>query len=191
MTITPKDVLAFWFDPNVEAVWFDRDEALDAQIRERFGATWEAAVRGDLDNWADTPEGWLALLIVLDQFSRNLHRDDARAWSADVKAQAVALVGIARGDDRRLAPAERLFAYMPLEHAEDVSLQRHCVQLFEAMLAHVPATERERFEGFLDFARRHHDVIERFGRFPHRNAMLGRRSTPDEQAYLDSPGAGF
>lgn len=191
MSITPQDVLEFWFDPASEARWYVRDSAFDTQIRERFGDALDAAVRGNLDDWAGSPQGWLALLIVLDQFSRNIHRDDARAWGADCKAQALAVAGIASGDDARLSPLQRVFAYMPLEHAEDLSLQRRCVGLFEQLVSHVPASERERFEDFLDYARRHHDVIERFGRFPHRNADLGRNSTPTERDYLASPGSGF
>ena len=191
MLATPADVLDFWFDSTAQARWFARDDAFDAQIRDHFGATLAAATRGALDHWTGTPEGWLALLIVLDQFSRNIHRDDARAWDADDMAQAIAMAGIARGDDQRLAPEQRLFTYLPLEHAEDRALQQHCVGLFEQLVAQVPPSERERFEGFLDYAHRHHDVIERFGRFPHRNAALGRRDTPAEQAYLASPGTGF
>ena len=191
MLTTPKDVLDFWFAPDVDPRWFARDDAFDAQVRRRFGTTLEAATRGDLDDWATTPQGWLALLIVLDQFSRNIHRADPRAWAADAKAQALAQAGIARGDDQRLPPLRRLFAYLPLEHAEDLALQQHCVRLFEQLVAQLPHEERPPFEDFLDYARRHHDVIRRFGRFPHRNAVLGRRSTPAEQAYLASPGSGF
>jgi uncharacterized protein (DUF924 family) len=188
---TPEDVLEFWFDPAAEVHWFDRDAAFDAHVRARFGAALDAAVRGELDGWAVTPEGWLALLIVLDQFSRNIYRDDGRAWIHDAKAQALAQAGIARGDDQSLAPLRRLFAYLPLEHAEDISLQRHCVQLFERLVEALPAGQRAQFENFLDYARRHHAVIERFGRFPHRNAVLGRPSTDAEQAYLARPGSGF
>ena len=191
MLSTPADVLSFWFDNASEALWYERNDAFDAAIRARFGDTLEAALRGDLDDWAQTPESWLALLIVRDQFSRNLYRDDARAWSADEGTQVLALDGIARGDDQQLAPAQRVFAYMPLEHAESRVLQKHCVHLFERLVASQPVTERPRVQGFLDYARRHHDVIERFGRFPHRNAMLGRPDTPAEQAYLATPGAGF
>lgn len=187
----PEDVLEFWFDPAVEAHWFDRDDAFDAQVRERFGAALEAAAHDKLDEWSDTPEGWLALLIVLDQFSRNIYRDDARAWAYDAKAQRLALEGIARGDDQRLAPLQRLFVYLPLEHAEDLALQSHCVQLFGRLADQLPAGQRAPFEGFLDYARRHHDVIERFGRFPHRNAVLGRPNTDAELAYLARPGSGF
>ena len=114
----PTDVLDFWFADDSRSHWYERDDAFDAAIRERFGDTLDAARRGDLDHWAQTPEGWLALLIVRDQFSRNLYRDDARAWSADPMTQVLALDGIARGDDLRLTPLQRVFAYMPLEHAE-------------------------------------------------------------------------
>jgi len=188
---TPADVLDFWFDSDSEALWYERNDAFDAAIGERFGDTLEAALRGDLDSWADTPEGWLALLIVRDQFSRNLYRHDARAWAGDPGTQVLALDGIAQGYDQRLAPMQRVFAYMPLEHAESPVLQQHCVRLFERLLACQPEAQRPRFQNYLDYARRHHDVIARFGRFPHRNAVLGRTDTPAEQAYLATPGAGF
>ncbi|WP_266180615.1 DUF924 family protein [Dyella humicola] len=191
MPTTPKDVLDFWFDAAAEAVWFDNDQVFDARIRDRFGDVLEAAARGELDHWTATPGGWLALLIVLDQFSRNIHRSDARAWAADAKAQAMALAGIARGDDLRLSPLQRLFAYLPLEHAEDSALQQRSVDLFGQLLAQSPASEQVRYEDFLDYARRHRDVIDRFGRFPHRNAALGRTSTPEEREYLTRPGSGF
>ena len=191
MLASPQDVLTFWFDLATEPYWFRSSDAFDARIRERFGATLEAATRGELDGWANAPAGWLALLIVLDQFSRNIHRHDPRAWSADLQAQAIATVGIARGDDQRLTPSQRLFAYLPLEHAEDLELQQHCVHLFERLVAQLPVDEQSRFKDFLDYARRHHDVIERFGRFPHRNAILGRASTPAEHAYLARPNSGF
>jgi len=191
MSVTPEEVLDFWFDPAARPRWFERDGDFDASVRQRFGPTLEAAAHGQLDDWAATPRGWLALLIVLDQFSRNIHRDDARAWSADPTSQTIALVGIARGDDQRLEPLQRLFVYLPLEHAEDLALQQHCVHLFERLLAQMPEDGREPFQGFLDYARRHHDVINRFGRFPHRNAVLGRSSTPEEAAYLAQPGSGF
>lgn len=191
MSPTPADVLDFWFDSAGEARWFEQSDAFDAIIRERFGETLAAARRGELDTWAQSPEGWLALLIVRDQFSRNLYRDDARAWADDAATQAIALEGMARGYDRQLPPLQRVFAYLPLEHAESLGLQKHCVRLFETLAASQPAFDRARFENFLDYARRHHDVIDRFGRFPHRNAVLGRADTPAEQAYLATPGSGF
>ncbi len=189
MPITAEDVLDFWF-ANADH-WFIPNADFDAKIRAQFGQVATDAANGDLDAWTSTPSGWLALLILLDQFPRNVYRGDARAWAQDDKAQRVALSGIARGEDRQLPVMQRVFAYLPLEHAEDSALQRRSVALFEALCVAVPSDERERFEGFLDYARRHRDVIERFGRFPHRNAALGRVSNAEESNYLAQPGAGF
>ncbi|NMW25643.1 DUF924 domain-containing protein [Rhodanobacter denitrificans] len=191
MPATAQDVLDFWFAEAGTAHWFAADAAFDAQIRARFGAAVEAAANDRLDDWADTPSGWLALLILLDQFPRNLYRHDPRAWAADASAQRVALSGLARSDDRQLPAVQRVFAYLPLEHAEDSALQQRSGELFEALCAEVPTEQRKQFEEFLDYARRHREVIARFGRFPHRNATLGRASTPEEMLYLAQPGAGF
>lgn len=191
MPATAQDVLDFWFAEANAAHWFAADDAFDARIRERFGSAVQAAADGRLDDWARTPSGWLALLILLDQFPRNLYRNDPRAWAADAGAQRVALSGLARGDDRQLPAVQRVFAYLPLEHAEDPALQRRSVALFEALLAEAVAEQRRPFEDYLDYARRHREVIARFGRFPHRNAALGRPSTPEELHYLAQPGAGF
>ena len=191
MSPTAEAVLAFWFAEESAAHWFAADAAFDAQIRTRFGAVATAAADGELDGWTRTPLGWLALLILLDQFSRNLHRNDAKAWAQDPKALSLALAGIERGDDQALPPLQRVFAYLPLEHAEDLAVQHRSVALFEALCAESQPEQRASFEGFLDYARRHRDVIERFGRFPHRNAVLGRSSTAEEAIYLAQPGAGF
>jgi uncharacterized protein (DUF924 family) len=191
MPATAQDVLDFWFAEANAAHWFSTDAGFDAQIRERFGEAAEAAAADRLDDWAATPSGWLALLILLDQFPRNLYRNDPRAWAADASAQRVALSGLARGDDRQLPAVQRVFAYLPLEHAEDPALQRRSVALFEALAAEAEPGWRALFEDYLDYARRHHQVIARFGRFPHRNAVLGRPSTPEELHYLAQPGAGF
>lgn len=191
MSPAAQDVLAFWFAEENAVHWFAADAAFDAQIRERFGAVVETAASGALDSWATLPLSWLALLILLDQFSRNLYRNDPRAWAQDGRTQALALAGIASGNDRQLPPLQRVFVYLPLEHAEDIGLQRRSVSLFEALCAEVSPEQRARFEGFLDYARRHHEVIERFGRFPHRNAALGRRDTPSEALYLALPDSGF
>ncbi len=188
---TPSDVLDFWFAPANAEHWFVRDEGFDARIRERFGTTVEQASTGALASWQDTPRGWLACLIVLDQFSRNIFRNDPRAWAQDVAARDIALAGIARGNDRRLPPLWRVFAYLPLEHAEDTVLQQRSVQLFSALREAAPEDQAARFDGYLDYAQRHADVIARFGRFPHRNAILGRTSTAEEQAWLAQPGSGF
>lgn len=191
MPTTAQDVLDFWFAEANATRWFAVDDAFDAQIRERFGAAAKAAAEGRLDDWARTPPGWLALLILLDQFPRNLYRNDPRAWAADASAQRVALSGLARGDDRQLPAVQRVFAYLPLEHAENPALQQRSVALFEAVAAEAEPAQRALFEDYLDYARRHQQLIARFGRFPHRNTALGRSSTPDELHYLAQPGAGF
>ena len=186
-----EDVLAFWFADAHVPQWFAGNPGFDEQIRQQFAATVDAAISGQLDEWAQTPGGWLALLIVLDQFPRNLYRRDARACASDDKALAIALTGLDRGDDQGLPALQRAFAYMPLEHAEDLSLQKRCVDLFTLLCAAVVPEQRALPETFLDYARRHQRVIQRFGRFPHRNALLGRTSTRAEQDYLATPGAGF
>ena len=191
MPADAREVLDFWFDPAHAAYWFDSSEEFDSEIRHRFGGLVKAAASGQLDVWTAEPDRWLALLILLDQFPRNIHRGDARAWASDVKAQRVAVSGLADAFDRRLPPLQRVFAYLPLEHAEDIGLQRYSVALFEALHAQVAVEQRERFGNFLDYARRHREVIARFGRFPHRNAVLGRVDTPQEALYLAQAAAGF
>lgn len=204
-------VLAFWFgDPaphdaaGIAArnrVWFGRDAGFDAQIRRRFADPagndptrtdlLSAAARGDLDGWLRSAPEALALLIVLDQFPRNLYRADARAFALDHKARALALAALAHGLDAALAPIERMFMYLPLEHAEDLAMQDRCVALFTALRDQAPPALRSEFESFLDYAQRHRAVIARYGRFPHRNAALGRVNHAAEIAYLATPGAGF
>ena len=191
MPVDAGRVFDFWFNPAHAAHWFAADARFDEQIRQRFGAAVVAAAQGQLDEWTGTAASWLALLILLDQFPRNLHRGDVRSWAADVKAQRIALSGLADGFDQSLPPLQRVFAYLPLEHAEDMALQQRSVSLFEALHAEAPLEQRERYAMFLDYARRHREVIARFGRFPHRNAVLNRTDTPDEVSYLAQPGAGF
>ena len=191
MPARSQEVLDFWFDPAHVAHWFAADASFDARIGERFGTTTKQAVQGQSDHWAASPDSWLALLILLDQFPRNLYRGSAGAWAADVKAQRVALSGLDDGFDQFLPPLQRVFAYLPLEHAEDPGLQQRSVSLFEALHASAPPAQRARYADFLDYARRHCEVIARFGRFPHRNAALGRASSLDEKVYLAEPGAGF
>jgi uncharacterized protein (DUF924 family) len=191
--LDPHDVLDFWFgEPGsaeygtVRKMWFHKDEAFDARLRERFGALLDAACAGELDAWAATPEGAVALLIVLDQFSRNCHRGTPRAFAADERALAIARQLVASGADRALpTPQHRVFAYLPFEHAESMDVQRESLRLFGELKAE-PACE-----GYYDYAVRHADVIERFGRFPHRNAQLGRASSEAELAFLREPGSSF
>jgi uncharacterized protein (DUF924 family) len=195
-----EEVLAFWFGPSPDdagtiasqgARWFARDEDLDAGIRERFAPLREDAVAGRLDAWLGAPRGRLALIVLVDQFSRNLFRGDARAFEHDPLARRWTLAGIEAGCDRALRAIERVFFYLPLEHSESLADQQRAVALFAALRDDVPASLREPFAGFLDYAQRHRDVIERFGRFPHRNGVLGRVSSAEERAYLAEPGAGF
>lgn len=189
-----QEVLDFWFGaPGSEehgkarAVWFRKDERFDADIRERFGALVEQAVAGGLREWDEEgPHGLLARIIVLDQFTRNAFRSTPASFAGDVLALAAARKLVDSGADRELAPFQRAFAYMPFEHAEDAAMQERAVELFTAL-----AREHEGFGDMLDYAHRHRGVIARFGRFPHRNAILGRASTPDETEYLQQPGAGF
>jgi uncharacterized protein (DUF924 family) len=186
------EVLDFWFgtDDAVDKRWFGGGEAFDREIGERFGATIDAALAGRLDGWAATPDGALALVVVLDQFTRNVHRGTPQAFGGDARALAVARRLIDDGAAAALPPLRRWFVLMPLEHAEDAALQDECVRRFEALLADA-GPHREAIASALDYARRHRDVIARFGRFPHRNDILGRTSTPDEVEFLRQPGSRF
>jgi uncharacterized protein (DUF924 family) len=183
---TPADVLAFWFAGDVSsrrAVWFQKDDDFDGGCRALLDAH-EAAKRGELDHWAATAEGALALLILLDQLSRNLHRGSAEAFAADPHARAIASAAVARGFDRALTPVQRMLVYLPFEHSEDMVDQDRSVALFETLRGDLG-------DQTIDYAIRHRDVIRRFGRFPHRNAVLGRANTAAEDDYLKEPGAGF
>lgn len=175
------EVLAFWFSERVEPLWFRSDPALDVEIRDRFGALVASAAAGALDDWLETPAGALALVILLDQFPRNIYRGTPQAFAADAKARAVADRALALGHDRAVEPTWRLFFYLPFEHSEQRADQQRSLELFTA-LGDVK---------LLDYAVRHHEIIARFGRFPHRNAVLGRPSTAEERAFLTQPGAAF
>jgi uncharacterized protein (DUF924 family) len=193
-------VLDFWFgacdsdgalDPAKQKMWFGDGRRHDAAIREKFGALHQSACRGELDAWAGTPRGRMALIILLDQFSRHVHRGTPLAFAQDPAAQRLALDGVNGGADRKLIPAQRSFFYLPFEHAEDVELQRLSVRCFEDLSHAVAPAHQKDYDSFLDYARRHLAIIERFGRFPHRNAMLGRTSTSEEIAFLKQPGSSF
>lgn len=196
-----EDVLDFWFgacgadgslDPAKRKMWFGDGRKYDAAIRERFGALHERAARGELDRtWPATPPGRLALIVVLDQFSRHIHRDTPAAFAQDPAAQRLALDGIRENVDRELIPAQRCFFYLPLEHAEDMELQRLCVRCFDGLARTVALEWRKEYESYLDYAHRHRDIIERFKRFPHRNTVLGRESTAAEKKFLEQPGSSF
>ena len=182
-------ILRFWFGPGPDAPreqWFRKDPAFDAQIAERFGALVEQALIGAYAAWDAAPPSALAHILLLDQFTRNIHRDSPRAFAGDALALAAARAMVARSDDQALPPLRRVFVYLPFEHAEDRAAQQESLRLFAA-LSQADAS----FAEFDDYARRHAAVIERFGRFPHRNAVLGRTSTPEELAFLEQPGSRF
>jgi uncharacterized protein (DUF924 family) len=180
-----EDILHFWFEDDPDAyrwAWFRRDDAFDATIRAGFATMLEPARAGALDDWAATPEGALALVILLDQFPRNLYRDSALAFASDAHALSMARrVVLERRMDLALRPMQRLFLYLPFEHAEDLAAQNISVALLEGLRDHKAHAAPG---GTIDHAWRHRDEILRFGRFPYRNAALGRDSTPAELAYL-------
>jgi uncharacterized protein (DUF924 family) len=195
-----ESVLDYWFgelsaegtpSPQITGRWFRGGPSADDEIRTRFGDDVARACAGELDYWADTPRGRLALVILLDQFTRNLHRGSGQAFAGDPRALGLACEAIDAGDDRKLRPVERYFLYMPLEHAESVEMQHRSVGLFESLLEESPAAGRGLFEGAVEWARRHAAVIERFGRFCSRNAALGRESTAEEREFLGDHSAGF
>lgn len=174
-------VLAFWFAPENQPFWFDKDIGFDRRVREELGALHESAATGRLDDWQETAEGMLALVLLLDQASRNLYRGDPRAFAHDSKTATLVMHSLARCLDTGLTPAQRYFFYMPLMHSEELDHQAMCCALM-AKLGN---------EEGLYFARLHHAVIERFGRFPHRNAVLGRAPTEKEAAYMNRGGLSF
>jgi len=175
-------ILDFWLDETGPEHWFVKDEALDRTVRERFGAAYERAAAGLCDDWRRSPEGCLALLILLDQFPRNMFRNSCRAFATDAKARGLARWGLARGSDGEVAPAARQIFLLPLQHSEDLADQALCVSLTADRL---PGTDS------YDYAIQHRDIIRRFGRFPHRNALLGRETTDEEAAFLAEPGSAF
>ena len=187
----PQEILEFWFGDRARSLWFERDADFDALIRNRFEATHQAALDGRLESWEGAAEGCLALVVLLDQFPRNMYRGSARAFAADGKARAVADRAVARGHDRTLPPDRRWFFYLPFEHSEDLADQRRAVALFRAHAEATTGADRERALELLDYAQRHLAAIERFGRFPHRNELLGRETSEDEAAYLRDPRSWF
>jgi uncharacterized protein (DUF924 family) len=191
--IDSEDVLSFWFGDAVRPreEWFRRNDAFDGEIVARFGETLERTARGELDGWMASPRGRLALIIVLDQFSRNAFRNGARAFAQDARAQSVARQGIDAGEDKRLSHIERNFVYMPLMHAEDRVAQARAVALFEQLATESPPELAQWLAASAGYARKHRDIVDRFGRFPHRNAVLGRESTGEEVEFLTQPGSSF
>lgn len=201
---TPAEVWAWWFGPPSEAwsdaeitkrrmhVWFGGGPAVDAELSARFGATVRAALAGELESWLDHHVGRMALLLALDQFTRNLYRGTAEAFAGDPRARAVLARARAEGDLHSARPVERFFLALPLEHHEDRASQAEAVAMTRALADEMAHTEaKATFENIYDYAVRHQVVVERFGRFPHRNAVLGRESTAEEIAFLQTPGSSF
>jgi uncharacterized protein (DUF924 family) len=176
-----RQILDFWLVETDAEKWFTRDEAFDAEIRERFTDLHARAAAGELAHWRGTPEGCLAEIILLDQFSRNLYRDDPRAFAADELAREVLALALARDFDAAMSQDEKRFLYMPLQHSENIDDQTRSVALFRTL----------EDDNTFQYTLRHQEIIARFGRFPHRNAALGRASTPEEIAFLKEPNSSF
>lgn len=181
MAATPQDIIGFWTQAGPTR-WFSAKPAFDETIRLRFEPTHHAAARGAYDGWAEDAPGGLALLILLDQFPRNLYRGSAHAFATDLKARAIARAAIAEGFDRATEPLLRPFFYLPFEHSEDLADQDACIALCQRLADETGDADT------LKWAQMHRDIIARFGRFPHRNPMLGRTTTAEEQAFLDEGG---
>jgi uncharacterized protein (DUF924 family) len=178
----PGDILAFWFEELEPKQWFEKDLALDTEIRNRFFAIHEKARQCELSAWRENPSGRLAEVIVLDQFSRNFFRDTPRAFAYDSLALALSQEAIRMNDDQKITPSERVFLYLPFMHSESKIIHEKAVELFSSLKG---------FEANLEYELKHKAIIDRFGRFPHRNEVLGRVSTTEELAFLKTPGSSF
>jgi len=193
-------ILHYWFGTSADdaevireksALWWKKDPKVDEEMRQRFEITLEAESQGELESWGKIPRGQLARILLLDQFPRNMYRGTARAFAYDERARRLAHEALDQGVDRKLRPVERVFLYLPFEHSENAQDQAASVRLFAALLEEVPTTLKQPFRNFLDFAKKHKEIIDGFGRFPHRNALLGRDSTTEELEFLKRPGSSF
>ncbi|MFJ5297621.1 DUF924 family protein [Pseudomonas sp. NPDC088368] len=200
MTSPWLPVLAWWFgsaeSPTEIAkakntLWFGKKASQDTDARQRFGALVDQALQGELSDWTETPEGWLALVLLLDQLPRMIFRDSPMAYAGDKRAQELVQEGLTLERDLWLAPLQRTFIYLVLEHTEHLAAQDDAIQRFTELLPLMPESERGYFKQTLDYAKKHRVVIDRFGRFPHRNEVLERDSTEEEMAFLKGPGSRF
>ncbi len=184
-------ILNFWFgekaftDPQYREQWFSKDAAFDRTLASQFLPLYQRGVAGELESWRSTPESALAYTLLFDQFPRNMFRGTANAYATDGKALSCAKAAVAAGLDSQLPPLLRVFFYLPFEHSEKLADQRYSLKLFDRLVQY-PG-----MESFIDYARRHAEVVKRFGRFPHRNAVLGRPNTAEEEAFLQQPGSSF
>jgi uncharacterized protein (DUF924 family) len=195
-----ESILEYWFGTEADdlvaanqhaALWWKKNPKIDEEIRDRFASLLDAAANGNLDDWLTDPHGRLAMIILVDQFSRNMYRDTPRSFAFDAFSQNWCKSGLDSGADRLLRPIERVFFNLPLEHSESLQDQQRSVALSKELAESVPDAHRELFDGFLNYAVRHCEIVQRFGRFPHRNAILGRESTDEEIAFLQQPGSSF
>jgi uncharacterized protein (DUF924 family) len=184
---TPREILQFWFSERARPLWFEKDSVFDADIRARFGPMVHKAQMGGFEDWCASPDGALALLLLIDQFARNIHRGEAKAFLGDARAREVADQAIARGFDKRFPFPDRNFFYLPFEHCETLANQDRYIALMEACVREFGEVAAEN----LDYGHRHRNIINRFGRFPHRNAALGRETTEEEAEFLKGPNSSF
>lgn len=200
MNAVRDELLSLWFGENDDdaevartqaELWWGKSAATDEMLGARFGAAASAAAAGALDHWTGSPRGRLALILLLDQLPRVIHRGAPAAFAQDEKARRIAAKGLESGADTLLRPIERVFFYLPFEHSEAPADQRRSVELYSRLRDEVPDAWTPVFDGYLDYAVRHREIIDRFGRFPHRNRILGRESTPDEIEFLAQPGSTF
>ena len=195
-----ESILEYWFGTEADdlvaanqhaGLWWKKNPQVDQEIRVRFATLLDAAAHGKLDDWLTHPRGRLAMIILADQFSRNMYRDTPRSFASDLFAQTWCKAGLDSGADRLLRPIERVFFNLPLEHSESLEDQQRSVALCKTLAESVPDEHRDLFDGYLKYAERHLDIVQRFGRFPHRNVILGRESTEEEIAFLQQPGSSF
>jgi len=198
MHITPIEIITFWFGTNPTAPlqnkkkWFTSSPAFDQEIKTKFGTTLTQAKNGELDHWLDSPDGTLAFILLLDQFSRNIYRNTPQVFAQDDLALSSARDAIKHGMHTQLAPHQRAFIYIPFMHAEDLKSQDECILLFEELIEKTDdATLKQSFKGNLHYAHQHRDIIKKFGRYPHRNIILNRTNTPDEIEFLKQPNSSF
>ncbi|MEX2162925.1 MAG: DUF924 family protein [Sulfuricaulis sp.] len=195
-----ESILHYWFGGaanNAEivreksALWWKKDPGVDAEIRRRFEMMLDAEIKDEFASWSSSPRGQLARVLLCDQFPRNMYRDSPRAFDYDERARKLAREALDAGRDKKLRPVERVFLFLPFEHSEAVDDQVLGLRLYTALVEDVPETDRPTYQKFLEFARKHKEIIDRFGRFPHRNAILGRQSTAAEAEFLKGPGSSF